>query len=395
MDNTRPAINDAHMFFIVMEPVVFALGIAGNIITILVLMKHKKYSTTVFLILLAFADLSATIVVFPNYFFIYLFNFHIQKVSNFSCKMHYFLSLVSGRTSNSSLVALTIERMLCTVRPHSFNRICNRRIATVICVTIFAVIFLFHLHLFYGITLQEKITSVVKLSSNESAWLCNSTLSPTMLATDADQAPLTKDNIAHINQANVSRELANLCETITYETTQSCDWEYDKRYANFYTNVFEKISVAVFYFLTNSIFLIGFLVIAIKLRQARNKCQNLSEKKTFARSQSVRITITLLVVNVSFLILTTPFVTFFTGRHIWVDKEKGMTYVQSMLWSIFLLMYSTNYAANFLLYFCTGAKFRQQTREFFLPCRRSRKIKPASTTLATSTERTTLSNARS
>lgn len=389
----------AEKLVIAATPIVFLVGVFGNITTIIVLLKNKRYSTTIYLILLAFADLTVTIFVAPRWFFVYAFGIDVRHISRFTCRLHVFLTYVAGRTSNTCLVTMTIERMISTVKPHKFSRYCNSRVASAICVSIVFTIFLFNAHIFYGFSLIE--VSKATINNQNASYLCNDTsMVPSASIKDSTSVPglHPTQTTPQLSLDEISQDIENsstLCKRQIVENVDSesniflsCSWERDQNYAHFYTNVFEKVNVAFFFYIPNFVFFTGFFVIITKLRQARNKCIRRNDRKTFVQKQSVRITITLLVVNLSFLLLTTPFFTFVMGRHFWVDKVKGMTDTQKLLWSIFSIMYNINYSINFLLYFCTGDKFRQQVRECYGSCRRKRQVMPKSNTLPSMSDRT-------
>lgn len=395
--STKTANASAELLVIALSPVVFITGLLGNLTTILVLFKNKKYSTSIYLILLAFADLGLTTIVFPRWFFIYAFRLDIRTLSDFSCKVHVFITYFSGRLSNSCLVALTIERMISTVKPHHFNRMCNRRKATAVCFAIVLFLIFAHLHVFYGFSVRNKKTTVntdtamyiseytsdnqignVTLKQKDSMANQSLTTSITEPASSTPRSRLTTVSTYLGTPDNTSSMYSPNGVNATVHSNSSselyCTWEPNSSYGYFFTEIYEKIATLFFFYMADSIFIIGFFVIIRKLRQAKKNMKQ--DDQTMLAKQSVRITITLLVVNFTFLILTIPFLTFVIGRHIWVDPVKGMTGIQKLLWSIFLIMYSANYAVNFLLYFCTGEKFRRQVREFYSSCWPSRRVAP-------------------
>lgn len=420
--STKGASAFAEMLVIVAAPIIFVIGVLGNITTIIILLRNKKYSTTIYLIFLAFADLTVTIFVFPRWFFIYIFRFDVRHISSFTCQLHVFLTYVAGRTSNTFLVAMTIERMISTVKPHQFSRYCNKRMATAICVSIVTIIFLSHAHIFYGFSLRRLTKVRNDTSANalgSGIFLCNESSNAFQNSADnvnenttdreiidnastrqpfhlrSDEMVNSTENSIHVTSGTILC-LSNVTERKESAILQSetlvltvCTWEWDSVYSHFYTQIYEKVGIVFFFYLANTVFFMGFFVILAKLREARNRCKQPQDKKAFSRKQSVRITRTLLIVNLCFLVLTTPFLTFVMGRHIWIDKVKGMTDSQKILWSVFNIMYSFNYAINFLLYFCTGAKFRHQVRECCASCRRKRRVAPKETSFPGTTGGTT------
>lgn len=165
------------------------VGIFGNITTILVLFRNKKTSTTIYLILLAFADLTVTICVIPRWFLVYVLNFDVRHIGTFACQLHVFVTFVAGRTSNTCLVVMTIERKISTVKPHQFNRYCNIKIASAICCSIIIAISLLNAHIFYGFSLTKlsKTKKDAGLQRTENtSYLCNDTSAANIIRNSSD-----------------------------------------------------------------------------------------------------------------------------------------------------------------------------------------------------------------
>ena len=91
--------------------------------------------------------------------------------------------------------------------------------------------------------------------------------------------------------------------------------------------------------------------------------QRMNQKNQRKKAKQRNMTIMLLSVSCIFISLTAPASTFMAFGHLL--KNLHGQYSQS-LWTMFSLMYYTNTAANFVLYFLTANVFRQELRVMLL-----------------------------
>lgn len=101
----------------IFAPMVFFVGIFGNILNVYVLCRLKFYenATLCLLFALAFVDMTVLCVGPTRYWIKSTFDVDIRDISGFSCKFHLFLIYVSMQMSSWILVQVTCVRFVKTV----------------------------------------------------------------------------------------------------------------------------------------------------------------------------------------------------------------------------------------------------------------------------------------
>ncbi|XP_033757908.1 C-C chemokine receptor type 1-like [Pecten maximus] len=101
----------------VLSPLIFFIGIFGNILNVYVLKRLKFYenATLILLFVLAFVDMTVLCVGPTRYWIKSTFDVDIRDVSGFSCKFHLFLIYFSMHMSSWILVQVTCVRFIKTV----------------------------------------------------------------------------------------------------------------------------------------------------------------------------------------------------------------------------------------------------------------------------------------
>ena len=79
------------------------------------------------------------------------------------------------------------------------------------------------------------------------------------------------------------------------------------------------------------------------------------------------LTITLVVVNATFVVCNTPVMVFLLNRNGWFRPDQEAA--NSLTWTVVVMAMYTNNALNFLLYCASGSKFRAEMRAMFTSCR--------------------------
>ncbi|KAH3698434.1 psychosine receptor-like [Dreissena polymorpha] len=130
------------LLWMVIPPILISIGTIGNAMTILVLLRQKKMTTTaVFLFALALSD---TLVLFsallPDWV-LYTWDIDIKMLSNPGCKAIVYLSYCSIHLSSWLIVVVTLERTACVLFPHKVRLGCSPRNAVLIIVTIVLAVF--------------------------------------------------------------------------------------------------------------------------------------------------------------------------------------------------------------------------------------------------------------
>ncbi|KAH3734563.1 somatostatin receptor type 4-like [Dreissena polymorpha] len=126
----------------VIPPILISIGTIGNAVTIFVLLRQKKMtSTAVFLFSLALSD---TLILFSaplQRWVKYTWGIEIEKLSNPGCKAIVYLAYCSTQLSSCLIAAVTLERTACVLFPHKVRLGCSPRNAGLIIVTIVLAVF--------------------------------------------------------------------------------------------------------------------------------------------------------------------------------------------------------------------------------------------------------------
>ncbi|XP_045215115.1 G-protein coupled receptor 39-like [Mercenaria mercenaria] len=381
------------LIWIIGTPIVFCIGIVGNVITITVLSKknQKKSSTTVFLTVLAITDLLVMTISLPRWWLIYMFGIDVRHLSNGMCKFHWFLTYFDSAVSISILVAVTIERVISTVKPFKMKTFCTVKSAVIISGAIVIAMVLTYGHVLYGLELFHKEIP------NRSNGNTNN---------DAETLTVNENVITNLTETTSNRQDSDInrnCSMFNLKKTSNCStqqllvenatfseegtgvsthlikmcWFKNPNYGKFYSGAFQIMNILLYNVIPETIFLVSGIIIVRKLTTSRKRVapegpRRTRNQQTINRAdvQSKQITVSLLFVNVVFFICTTPIFIFLLGRSVWIDTENGMTETQEIIWAIFNLLFYTNHAVNFILYFLSGARFRQQVMDT-LHCRKS------------------------
>jgi len=338
----------AKMIWTVSTPLIMSLGIIGNIMMLIVLLhrRTKKSPTTVFLTVIACSDLLTLITITPRWTLIYLFKIDVRHFGNFMCKLHWFLTYVAPNISVWNLVAVTIERLVVTVLPYKGKQYFTKQLAINVAIGIIVILALIHTHIIYGFSLKEL--SIPALSNNE--------IISTIVGCNVTASGLN---------TTCSPNLSNVSNPHPAGSLKVC-WIFNGGYLDFYNNIQSVLMLAIYYICPVTVFVVSGVIVALKvansMRQSRtSKHQSDAPKK----NMSSQVTITVLLINTVFIVCTTPSQVFIAGINNWVDSVKGMTPLQEVVWAIANQMFYINHAINFLLYFMTGQKFREQWLNIF------------------------------
>ena len=123
--------------------IIIAVGIPGNILTIIV-MRKKKFRAQNLSILFIALSLSDTFwLLFLPLKDIYeiLTGTNIQNLTVISCKLVTTIIWIFSMMSNWILVAITLERALCILIPHRYKDLCNRTREKILLLLIIAIVF--------------------------------------------------------------------------------------------------------------------------------------------------------------------------------------------------------------------------------------------------------------
>lgn len=311
-----------HIIYI-SAPMIFFVGIVGNSLTVVVMVRSsfRRLNTSVYLTALALAD---TICLFcqrlTRSWLEFVFNLLIDVISKWGCKALMFVHFSMSCTSSWLIVAMTLERLIVVWEPLKAKRICTRRRAlAVVCLVYF-------------------------LSCAANTY--------TFFTFDMLYEP--SDGYYYCLQQNERNQLiSTLVDFCLY---------------SFFPSLF---------LLSSNILLIWKIKQSQKMQRALTIGANGNLKEEASRKKT-NTNIMLLGVSFTFLALTTPtalfqlvqsLVKFPTTEEILIIRE------------ILNVLSSANHAINFFLYCISGPKFRSELCRIFgrFYCRKSVGIKQSST----------------
>ncbi|XP_053400572.1 uncharacterized protein LOC128557323 [Mercenaria mercenaria] len=396
MDSNQQKGSDiARMIWIVGSPIVFCVGVFGNILTIIVLTsrRNKKTSSTVFLTFLAVADLLVMTIMLPRWWLIYMFDFDVRHIHNVVCKLHFFLTYFSGAYSAAIMALVTIERTICTVKPYKVKTLCNVKIAVASSLMLMTILFAVHGHILFGMKLLQVTyndtsgdisNSVQNVSNERSTNPCQDILdmiydtlpNSNMLSLGSESEAQCGFFNNSKNEDETNKQLVGIYPKENHvsadvRTIDLC-WYEDPQYGQYFSGIHQTIATVGYLVIPEAIFFIGGIIIVRKLqfskqlrrRMVTNYMRDAGYKPAYD-NRANQITLTLLLVNVVFVVTATPAYIFLVGRSTWVDEESGMTSTQEIVWATVNQMVYINHAINFILYCLTGRRFRQQVLNAF------------------------------
>ena len=296
-------------------PIFLVLGTLGNLLTIVVLMRSKSRlsSTALYLSALAVSDLLVLWLGLLRQWLIYMFDIDVRHLSEAGCKIHIFLVYFATQCSSWLLVAVTSERFIGVWLPHKVKQGCTPRVAIVTISVIIASLMLLNVHWFYGMGVRV----------------------------------ITYNNV-------------------TYEF--KCNSIYD-HYYDFLGFKWPWIDLCFFSLGPFTILLVGNVSIIVRVLVSKHKTRTqiapsnggTANKKSDKTSQ---LTAMLVLLNVVFMTCTIPISVYLIGEPNWLEKLE--TYhdlaILRLWWAVVNSFMYLNHTINFILYFLSGSRFRQEVK---------------------------------
>ncbi|XP_053395768.1 neuromedin-U receptor 2-like [Mercenaria mercenaria] len=299
-------------------PIFIALGTMGNLLTIVVLMRSKSRvsSTAIYLSALAVSDLLVLWTGLLRQWINYMFDIDVRHLSVAGCKIHIFTVYFATQCSSWLLVAVTSERFVGVWLPHKVKRGCTPRIAIVTISVIVGCLMLLNVHWLYGMGVKVIVYN-----------------------------------------------------NVTYEF--KCNSIYD-HYYDFLGFKWPWIDLCFFSLGPFTVLLIGNISIIVRVLISKHKTRTqiaplnggVGAKKSDKTSQ---LTAMLVVLNVVFFVCTIPISIYLIGEPHWLKTLE--TYhdlaVLRLWWAIVNTFMYLNNTINFILYFLSGSRFRQEVKSLF------------------------------
>ena len=296
----------------VVPPIILSVGTVGNILTIIILTRHRarQYSTAIYLIALSVVDVIALYTGLLRILIIGFFKTDIRSLSPVSCKAHKFVVHFSTHCSSWLVCAVTLERVLSVWFPHRIKSGCHPKSAFITVCGIAALFFVFNSHFLFGYDLEF--------------WDFDNTI---------------------------------YCEPI------------GENYIEFIEKAWPWIDMALLFLIPFVVIMLGniLIVIRVKLSQRlhRRSCPNISQTRRSSGEHVFFLTATLVTLNIVFVVCVAPIAIYVIGQYTWwpytsVDISEMEWAVSDFIWEVVNLLNYANYGTNFFLYVFCGSKFRQE-----------------------------------
>ncbi len=251
----------------------------------------------------------------------------MRLYSNISCKFHIFFTYYFINLSPTLLVAVSVQRYLAIAKHHYSKKHCTVKNAYIIISLICLISFFIQLH--WGIFYELQLIPIKQSSTS-------------------------------LNRTILYRRICNI----------------SSHYPNYLWFRSKMLGYIQWFFFTLCPFIIMLILNSLILKviaSARRIQQRMNQKNQRKRAKQRNMTIMLLSVSCVFILLTAPASTFMAFGHLFRNLHGQNS---QSLWTMFSLIYYTNTAANFILYFLTANVFRQELRVMILSLPGCSKIVP-------------------
>lgn len=146
--------NSSHLdkyLWMYLSPLIFVIGVVGNILTIAVLRRKKFAGTTTatYLPIVAAADTAVLIFGIIPEWLDYCEFIVFKEIHPWTCKVEKFLFYTSGDTAIWILVAFTFDRFIAVCFPFKKRVVCQPKRALIVCVVIFILAIAKNVHVFW------------------------------------------------------------------------------------------------------------------------------------------------------------------------------------------------------------------------------------------------------
>ena len=287
-----------------LSPVIIAIGIVANTLTLIVMNRQslRNSPVSVYMSALAVTDTLVLIMDVLNNWFLETLKLNLLALSLVFCRFHRFFFNVCYTCSAWLVTSLAIERTIVVFFPLKAKVFCTRKTALVVVSVLIIVSGVLYIPNTWGWVLSEQ--------------------------SNCDMLP---------------------------------------QFKFFFSNVAPWLSAALYSYIPAIIMITCSTGIVIQLRRAaiqRRAMLSHSEGTAKISDDVRRVSITVLVVCLTFLLLTVPVTTFYI---VLFATGKYLTYtdITALVRAIILVFGLCNHAINFFLYVLTSADFRQELRNLF------------------------------
>ena len=320
------AITDsARIIWLVCAPVIFIIGVVGNIFTIVVLRRKnlRRSSFSLPLTLLAVADGMTLISGLPRWWIYYYTygNTDLRSLSVVLCKLLAFSQCMFPQTSAWILSIFTIQRFVGVYFPHKYRQTCNRRLTATLMFIVIVFFFIINFHFFVA------------------PW-------------------------------SISERKVTWGNTSLY---YGCSVQYDV-YQYFIIHPWQVIDSILNVYIPSAVLLIFNVLIVVKIARLHKNGTGTSDDtqnvSTITQSQTRRkvsnTNIMLVMTGFSFLLLNLPAYLYVLIKTNQNRTDPEISTVMNNFRAVSYLLWYFNYAVNFFLYCMSGSAFTQEIKSMFI-----------------------------
>ena len=318
-------------------PVLLAVGIPGNILSLIILVRIRKSTNSPYLVFLAGVDLFILCISLLPHWIGGMQETDIRDIADVVCKLHVFAVYASLQMSSWILVLVTCERVCSVIFPHKVRVVCTRG------------------------------RSLISLSFTVMCILCLN--SHFLVGYHLEFRP------------GINR------------TRCICKEDFE----DFEFKIWPWIDFIVVFLIPCILLLLGNITIVHKLRtnQKFNKDSIRQNSAVIARRNTISFLTKMAVsLNTVFIICVGPVSIFSIGQPYWWPPEtlteEGYAKL-TLSWTVATLLMYLNNCVNFLLYMMFGSKFRNELKRLFISkCCKTKKISSNTYDIYRSTSRPSL-----
>ncbi|CAK9296479.1 unnamed protein product [Gordionus sp. m RMFG-2023] len=349
-------------------PIILAIGIPGNLCTLVILSRnHMKSSTNFYLASLAFSDM---------FYLLFHFLLSFQHYDKIRGNYWYIKYLIGGYPltdifSNASVwivVSFTTERFIVIGNPIKGKIFCTLKRAKYVVLVVFLISIVGTIPTFF----ERKVDSVYENEDSMQSSIINTTSFPSQ--NDLVYMTVTKNTLKLLHTIHESifkgaTDTTRIKKYYLYETSLYLNENYQRGYF-WFTSVFFSFFPLTLILIFNSLLIIWIRKSSVIHREMNKTWDRNSRdsprKRNIAQYQETRITYMLIVVVIIFTFCQLPSAILLLAFLLKPDKQE---LVRWRLCNNFAnLLMAIHACLNFVLYCLLSKKFRATFSRIFLPC---------------------------
>ena len=367
-----PSVLDGKIAIVLISiaaPILFIVGMIGNILIIVVIRRGvlPSIATTLSFTYLAAADVVVLVFGLTD-LWLYSYSIYIKDFDETWCAIHMWLIYASISLSSWALVFITIQRTISIYFPLKNVTIATKSNTLIGLIVMTILICGINLHILWTAGFTSGLPAAETSQENTTTAIDNSsTSSPTMPPATTSTQPLVT------NTSFVMSTSAAPSAPVLY-----CDFRPE--HEEFFYGIWTWVDFSMACVVPTALLIIGNLLIICRLTAATRKRQEMSQNKDDS-SKIHTLSVMLLCITLLFFVCTIPIVVLEIGHKEWFDlNDPSDAAIYLLVRIVANLLQYTNNTANFILYCLTSNVFRKKLTE--IVC--GRKKKPKDTSMITS-----------